>query len=158
MEEVLKYLDSINIKYEIVNHPPAFTTEEADEYVKGKEGVLTKTLFMAGKKDRKFYLFITDDKKKIDIKKMNEIVSDKLHFGKEIHLLEKMGLKPGMVSIFGLLNNQEHDINIYIDEEIIKEKIITFHPNDNTATLFILMKDMFKFLKSLDYNYNLIEF
>ena len=158
MKEVLEYLNNRNIKYEIVNHPPAFTTEEADEYVKGKEGVLTKTLFMAGKKDKEFYLFITDDKKRINIKKMNELVGNKLHFGKEQDLLLKLGLKPGTVSIYGLLNNKEHDVNVYIDEEIIKEKIITFHPNDNTATLFILIEDMFNFLEDLDYDYNIIEF
>lgn len=158
MKEVLEYLNNKNIKYELVNHPPALTTEEADEYVKGKEGVLTKTLFMAGKKDKKFYLFITDDKKRINIKKMNEIVGNKLHFGKKQDLLSKLGLKPGAVSIYGLLNNKEHDINVYIDEEITKEKIITFHPNDNTATLFILIEDMFNFLEDLDYDYNIIEF
>lgn len=158
MKEVLEYLNNKNIKYELVNHPPALTTEEADEYVKGKEGVLTKTLFMAGKKDKKFYLFITDDKKRINIKKMNELVGNKLHFGKKQDLLSKLGLKPGAVSIYGLLNNKEHDINVYIDEEITKEKIITFHPNDNTATLFILIEDMFNFLEDLDYDYNIIEF
>lgn len=158
MKEVLEYLNNKNIKYELVNHPPALTTEEADEYVKGKKGVLTKTLFMAGKKDKKFYLFITDDKKRINIKKMNELVGNKLHFGKKQDLLSKLGLKPGAVSIYGLLNNKEHDINVYIDEEITKEKIITFHPNDNTATLFILIEDMFNFLEDLDYDYNIIEF
>lgn len=158
MDKVLNYLKDMNIDYEIVNHPVATTTEEADKFVEGKEGVLTKSLFMSGKKDRNFYLFIMDDKKMLDIKKMSELVSDKLHFAKEEHLQEKMGLKPGVVSLFGLLNNKEHDIKIYIDKEIMSEKIITFHPNVNTATLFIKIDDMFKILNNLNYEYTIIDF
>ena len=98
-----------------------------------------------------------DDSKRLDIKKMNEIINDKLHFAKEVQLIEKLGLKPGTVSIFGLLNNKDHDINIYIDKEIMNEKLITFHPNDNTATIFITVEDMLKIFDDLDYNYEVIE-
>lgn len=158
MDFVLQYLDDLKIEYEIVYHPAVFTTEEADKYVEGMDGVLSKTMFMAGKKDRNFYLFIMDELKKLDIKKMNNIIDDKLHFGKEKDLMDKMKLKPGSVSIFGLLNNSEHDINIYIDKDVINEEKITFHPNDNTATIFITIKDMLKFLDSLDYKYHIIDF
>ena len=157
MQEVLDYLDKLNIKYEIVNHPEAFTTEEADKYVEGMEGVLTKSIFMAGKKDRKFYLFIMDDKKRLDIKKISEFLDDKLHFASEETLMKKLGLKQGYVSLFGLLNNKDHDILIYIDKEILDEKIITFNPNVNTATLFMSVDDMFKFIEDLDYNYIIMD-
>ncbi|MGM9878710.1 MAG: YbaK/EbsC family protein [Bacilli bacterium] len=158
MDKVFNFLDTIDVKYEIVYHPAVFSTEEADKFVEGKEGVLSKTLFMAGKKDHKFYLFIMDDSKRLDIKKMSKLVDDKLHFAKEEHLMKKMGLKPGVVSIFGLLNNDEHDINIYIDKEVMSERIITFYPNDNTATIFISTEDMIKYFDKLKYKYNIIEF
>lgn len=157
MKKVLEYLKNRKMKYEIIYHPPAMTTEEADKYIEGKEGIRSKTMFMANKKDKKFYLIIMDDSKRLDIKKMNEIINDKLHFAKEVQLIEKLGLKPGTVSIFGLLNNKDHDINIYIDKEIMNEKLITFHPNDNTATIFITVEDMLKIFDDLDYNYEVIE-
>ena len=157
MKKVLEYLKNKKMKYEIIYHPPAITTEEADKYIEGKEGIRSKTMFMANKKDKKFYLIIMDDSKRLDIKKMNEIINDKLHFSKEVQLIEKLGLKPGTVSIFGLLNNKDHDINIYIDKEIMNEKLITFHPNDNTATIFITVEDMLKIFDDLDYNYEVIE-
>lgn len=157
MKEVFGYLNNLGIKYDIVNHPAAFTTEEADKYIEGMEGVPSKTMFMAGKKDRNFYLFIMDEKKRLDIKKLSLLTGDRLHFGKEEDLKNKMGLVPGMVSIFGLLNNKEHDIKVYIDKDIKLEKIITFHPNDNRATIFISVSDMFKILDDLDYSYELIE-
>ena len=157
MDEVKEILDKFNIKYEIVFHPAVWTTQEADKYIEGMEGVASKTIFMAGKKDRNFYLFILDDSKRLDIKKINEITGDKLHFGKEEHLKEKMNLVPGMVSIFGLINNKEHDIKIYIDKALLDEKKITLHPNDNTATMFISIPDMFNFLKNLGYDYSIID-
>lgn len=157
MKKVLEYLKNKKMKYEIIYHPPAITTEEADKYIEGKEGIRSKTMFMANKKDKKFYLIIMDDSKRLDIKKMNEIINDKLHFAKEVQLIEKLGLKPGTVSIFGLLNNKDHDINIYLDKEIMNEKLITFHPNDNTATIFITVEDMLKIFDDLDYNYEVIE-
>lgn len=157
MQEVFDFLDKINIKYEIVNHPAALTTEEADKYVEGKEGVLSKTMFMSGKKDRNFYLFVMDDSKRMDLKRINEIVDDKLHFGKEEYLIEKMNLMPGTVSIFGLLNNKEHDIKVYIDKDILNEKRITFHPNVNTSTIFISIDDMFKFLNEIGYDYKIVD-
>ena len=157
MEEVFDYLDNLGIKYDVVNHPAAFTTEEADKYIEGMEGIPSKTLFMAGKKDRNFYLFIMDEKKRLDIKKLSNLIGDRLHFGKEEDLKRKMGLVPGMVSLFGLLNNKEHDIKVYIDKNVTLEKLITFHPNDNRATIFISVSDMFKVLEDLDYDYKILD-
>jgi Ala-tRNA(Pro) deacylase len=158
MKDVLSYLENLNINYDIVHHPPVFTTEEADIYVEGMEGVLSKTMFMAGKKDRKFYLFIMDENKRLDLKKMGELVDDRLHFANSEFLLSKLGLVPGSVSLFGLLNNKDKDVNVFIDEDIMNEKLITFHPNENTATVFIKIDDMFLFLNSLGVDYNIVKF
>ena len=156
MQDVYDFLHSININYEIVNHPAAWTTEDADKYIEGYEGVRSKTMFMADKKNRNFYLIILNENKRLDIKTLSEIIGDRLHFGKEEDLKEKMNLVPGMVSLFGLLNNKNHDIRVYIDKDLLNEKIITFHPNDNTATLFMNIDDMFKFLDEINYKYELI--
>ena len=157
MKVVFDYLDNLGIKYDVVNHPAAYTTEEADKYIEGMEGIPSKTLFMAGKKDRNFYLFIMDENKRLDIKKLSNLIGDRLHFGKEDDLKRKMGLVPGMVSLFGLLNNKEHDIKVYIDKDVTSERLITFHPNDNRATIFISVDDMFKVLDDLDYDYKILD-
>lgn len=157
MEEVQQVLNEMGIHYHIVTHPAALTTEDADRYIEGMDGVPSKTMFMAGKKDRHFYLIITDDTKRLDIKQLSETIGDRLHFGKEEDLHRKMNLVPGVVSIFGLLHNEEHDIQVYVDEDLLKEKNMTFHPNVNTATLFMAMDDMFLFLKNLNYEAHLIK-
>lgn len=157
MNDVKDFLERENIEYDIVYHEPATSTELADKFIEGKEGVRSKTLFMAGKKDRKFYMLILDDGKRLDIKKLNEIIDDRLHFGNEEQLKDKLGLVPGIVSLFGLLNDRNKEINVYIDEDLLNEEIITFHPNENTATIFISIDDMFLVLKKLGYEYNLIK-
>ena len=69
-----------------------------------------------------------------------------------------MKLQPGVVSIFGLLNNPEKDIKLYFDTKILKEKRISFHPNDNTKTIFISINDMLKFIKNIGFEYEEVKF
>lgn len=157
MKEVFEYLDKLKIKYNIIYHPPVYTTEQADKYIEKKEVVLSKSLFMTSKKNKNYYLFIMKDNIKLNIKNINQLINDKLQFATEEELKNKMNLTYGAVSLFGLLNNKDRDIKIFIDKDIVSEKIITFHPNDNKATIFISITDMFKVLDKLKYKYEIID-
>ena len=157
-DKVKEYLNSMGIQFKIVEHEPAYTTEEADKYIEGHDGVRTKTMFICNKKKTNYYMIIMDDSKRLDINKFKEIVSEKqMKMASEEALKEKLGIEPGMVSPFGLLNNDEKDVKIYMDKEIITEEIMTFHPNDNTKTLFITTKDLFKYFENIGYKLNIIE-
>ena len=157
-DRVKEYLNSMGIQFKIVEHEPAYTTEEADKYIEGYDGVRTKTMFICNKKKTNYYMIIMDDSKRLDINKFKEIVSEKqMKMASEEALKEKLGIEPGMVSPFGLLNNDEKDVKIYMDKEIITEEIMTFHPNDNTKTLFITTKDLFKYFENIGYEINIIE-
>lgn len=157
-ENVFKELNKMGIKYEVVNHPPALTTQEADDYIEGKDGVRSKTMFMSDRKKKNFYLLILDESKRLDIKKIGDLIGEKsLRLGSEENLRTKMNLRFGVVSPFGLLNNTEKDIKIYIDKNLLNEEIITFHPNENDATVFIKITDLFKFFDNLEFKYELIE-
>ena len=158
-QRVYDTLNKMNIPYEVVEHPPAVTTEEADSYIVGKEGVRTKTLFLTNRKKTAYYLVVMDDAKRLDMDRLAEILQEKrVSFASAERLKGKMALYPGAVSIFGLLNNADHDIKIYLDQEMLSERLISFHANDNTKTLFIAMEDMYKFFKAMDYEYTIIEF
>lgn len=157
-DNVKEYLNSMGIQFKIVEHEPAYTTEEADKYIEGYDGVRTKTMFICNKKKTNYYMIIMDDSKRLDMNKFKEIVSEKqMKMASEEALNQKLGIKPGMVSPFGLLNNDEKDVKIYMDKEIITEEIMTFHPNDNTKTLFITTNDLFKYLENIGYEINIIE-
>jgi len=151
-------LKKMGIEYDLVEHPPALTTEEADRYIVGKEGVRTKSLFLCNRKKTQYYLVIMDDKKCLDMKRFAEIIKEKsISFCSLEKLMEKMSLHAGAVSLFGLLNNTEHDIKIFLDREMLSEKYMSFHPNENTKTIFISTDDMYRFIKTLDYEYSIID-
>lgn len=157
-ELVYQTLKNMNITYDIVEHPAAFTTEEADSYIEGREGVRTKSLFLNNKKKTAYYLLIMDDSKQLDMNRFKEIVGEKqLSFSSPERLMEKVSLQPGSVSIFGLINNKEKDIKVFLDKEMLSERLMSFHPNDNTKTIFISAEDMYKFIKSIGYKYNVVE-
>lgn len=157
-EKVYEALKSMDISYDIVEHPPALTTEEADSYIEGKEGVRTKTLFLCNRKRTAFFLVIMDDRKQLDMKKLAKILGERsISFVSPDRLMEKMSLPAGVVSLFGLLNNEERDIKVYLDREMLSEKMMTFHPNDNSKTAFISTEDMYKFIEELGYGYHVVE-
>lgn len=72
-------------------------------------------------------------------------------------LIKKMKLPAGVVSIFGLLNNDENDIHVYFDKEITKESSMSFHPNINTKNIFLDINDIFNFLENINYIYSIID-
>ena len=155
---VKETLDKMGIPYEIVEHPAAHTTEEADEYIKGKEGVRTKTMFMTNKKKTEFYLLVMDDAKRLDFHEFQDLTNTKrIKMASAESLKEQMGLEPGIVSIFGLINNHEKNIHVYFDRAILDEKTMTFHPNVNTRTIFVASKDVLKFVKEMGYDYQILD-
>lgn len=155
---VEKTLRDLQIEFEIVEHEPALTTEQADRFIEGIEGVRTKTMFLTNKKKTRFFLMIMDDGKRMDMDKFREIVGEsKIKMASSESLFEKMKLPPGVVSPFGLLYNLEKDIGVYFDKEIISEKRMSFHPNTNEKTIFLNTKDLILYIESLGYTVNIIE-
>lgn len=156
-QKVYEELNKLNISFEIIEHPPAFTSEEADAYIEGKEGVRTKTLLLCNRKKTGFFLIVMDDIKRLDMKSLGMLIGEKgMQFASEEKLMEKMAIRPGAVSIFGLLNNQAKDIRVYIDKDILSEQTMTFHPNDNTKTLFLLTEDVCRFINETGYDYTVV--
>ena len=156
-QQVAKKLQELGITYDVVEHPPAFTTEQADSYIEGLEGVRTKSMFLTNKKKTQYYLLIMDDQRPLDMDDFREQVgANRIRMASAESLAEKMQLPPGTVSPFGLLNNDEKDIRVYFDQDIVSEEIMTFHPNTNEKTIFIKTQDLFRFLESIDFNYEIL--
>lgn len=155
VKEKLKELD---ISFELVEHEPALTTEQADSFIEGIDGVRTKTMFLTNKKKTAYYLLIMDDKKMLDMDLFKDLVgANRIRMASADSLFEKMKLPPGTVSPFGLLNNESKDIEVYFDKEIMDEKRMSFHPNTNEKTLFLDTKDILRFLEDIGYTPHIIE-
>ena len=157
-QQVANKLHELGITFDVVEHPPAFTTEQADSYIEGMEGVRTKSMFLTNKKKTQYYLLIMDDKKSLDMDDFKvQVGADRIRMASLDSLAEKMTLPAGTVSPFGLLNNEEKDIQVYFDKEIIGEERMSFHPNTNEKTIFVSTTDLFKFLEDLGYSYQVLE-
>ena len=157
-QKVLDKLNELGIPFQIVEHEPVLTTEQADRFIEGIEGVRTKTMFLTNKKKRNFYLVIIDDAKRLDMDVFKEIVEEnRIKMASAETLNDKMMLLPGTVSPFGLLNNRDKDIQVYFDQEIVSEERMCFHPNTNEKTIFVNTKDLFTFLKAIEYEPHVIE-
>ena len=156
-QKVADTLNELGITFQIVEHEPALTTEQADRFIEGIEGVRTKTMFLTNKKKRNFYLVIMDDAKRLNMDVFKEIVEEKqIKMASSETLNDKMMLPPGVVSPFGLLNNKDKDIHVYFDQEIVSEERMSFHPNTNEKTIFVNTQDLFTFLKELGYEPHVI--
>ena len=157
-QQVANKLHELGITFDVVEHPPAFTTEQADSYIEGMEGVRTKSMFLTNKKKTQYYLLIMDDKKQLDMNDFKiQVGADRIRMASLNSLAEKMNLPAGTVSPFGLINNEERDIQVYFDKDIVSEDIMTFHPNTNEKTIFVSTTDLFKFLHDLGYSYQVLE-
>ena len=156
-EKVVEVLNGLDIPFEIVEHEPALTTEQADRFIEGIEGVRTKTMFLTNKKKTAYYLLIMDDQKRLDMDLLKDLVgANRIRMASSESLFEKMMLPAGVVSPFGLLNNTDKDIQVYFDKEIMSEKRMSFHPNTNEKTIFIKTQDLFRFLESIGFTYEVV--
>ena len=156
-QQVANKLQELGITFDVVEHPPVFTTEQADSYIEGMEGVRTKSMFLTNRKKTQYYLLIMDDKKRLDMDDFKvQVGADRIRMASLDSLAEKMTLPAGTVSPFGLLNNDEKDILVYFDKDVLSGDFIAFHPNTNEKTIFIKIQDLFRFLDSIGFTYGVL--
>lgn len=155
--QVEKKLKELDVPFEMIEHAPAYTTEQADQFIVGIDGARTKSMFLTNKKKTAYYLLIMDDSKRLDMDNFKDIVgTNRIKMASANSLMEQMQLTPGSVSIFGLLNNSNKNIQVYFDQKILSEERMSFHPNVNTKTIFLQTSDVLKFIKEIGFEYTVV--
>lgn len=149
MEDIYTILQKLNIQYEKFDHPAVFTVSEAAQYDRGIYAGKSKNLFLRNVKGDMHYLVVMQADKRLDLERLATLLNEKkLSFGSEERLLKYLGLTPGSVSPFGLINNTDKSVKVIIDNDLLKYEKLAYHPNVNTATLVITKEDLQKFLES----------
>ncbi len=147
-EKVYTALKELGIDYEKHEHPPVYTVAEAQEHWEDIRGSHVKNLFMRDEKGKKHFLVIMPHDKKLDMKDLQQKMgTSKLSFASERRLEKYLGLTTGSVSLFGILNDEDNEVEVIIDSDLLEGELINFHPNVNTATLTISTGDMKRFLE-----------
>jgi Ala-tRNA(Pro) deacylase len=140
-------LDALGIAYERFEHPAVFTAEDASTYWDPIPGVQCKNLFLRNKKGDRHYLVIVEIGKRVDLKDLVKLVGDdRLSFGSPERLMAQLGLTPGSVSPFGLINDRGGSVRVLIDKDLRGADRLIFHPNINTASVVVSWADFERFL------------
>jgi Ala-tRNA(Pro) deacylase len=152
-------LEELGISYEYHEHPPAPTIEIAVQYWKDIAGTThCKNLFFRNHKGSRHYLVIFDHRRALAIHDLEKrLKQGKLSFASGERMQRYLGLNPGSVSPFGLIHDPAHHVYLFLDENLKNLPKISFHPNDNTASLVIRFSDFLRFLDHCGNGYEFIE-
>ena len=135
-----------NIDFQIHNHDPLFTVEDSENLRGEIKGAHTKNLFLKNKKNN-FFLFSCDENARVDLKQFSKSINAKnLSFANEEYLERFLGIKPGSVSPYALLNDKKNVVEFYLDEKLYNSEMINFHPLINTTTITIKTSEFINFL------------
>ena len=146
--DLMRRLDELGIKTVTTEHPPLFTVEQS-QVLRGEiAGGHSKNLFLKDKKGR-IYLVVAEEETPIDMKGLHrQIGSARLSFGKPELLDEVLGVIPGAVTPFALINDTGHRVGLVLDASLMRHDMLNFHPLDNSATTTIAREDLLTFLKA----------
>ena len=137
-KSLLAALNDQKIEYKLFEHEAFFTVEESSKLKSdlNMQGAHTKNLFLRDKK-RNFYLLSCLDSTEVDLKIIKNTIQcqGNLSFGSAEYLYDKLGVKPGSVSPYSLINNVDKDVSFYLDKKINDYELCNFHPLDNTKTI-----------------------
>ena len=146
-QKVYNILRELDISYTKHEHPPIYTVEEAEQHWENITGAHCKNLFLRNKKGKNHYLVIAKSEKRVNLKALtSRLGEDRLSFASPERMLRYLGLEPGAVSPFGLINDKENAVVVVIDRDLKEASHVNFHPNVNTATVGIAFTDFEKFL------------
>jgi Ala-tRNA(Pro) deacylase len=149
-QRVGDYLASLGIAAERHNHPPVATVEDGEVHWAGIDATHCKNLFLRNQKGTRHYLVILMHTKRADLRAIADQIGDgKLSFASPDRLMTHLGVTPGSVSPFGLINDAEHHVRVFLDRDLKSAARVSFHPNINTATWVLAWDDCERFLGSV---------
>ena len=145
--EILQMLQQRQIAYECVNHEAVITMEEMERLGMEQKGEDAKNLFLRDAMGKRHFLLTVQKDKQVDLKQLRiQMGTTQLSFASEERLQKHLGLKQGSVSPFGILNDEDRTVEVWMDTAFAG-KVMGVHPNENTATVWIACEDMCELIR-----------
>jgi Ala-tRNA(Pro) deacylase len=120
-------------------------------------GVHCRNLYMRDKKKNN-YLLVLANETEVDLKKLSDLFeSGRLSFGSSDRLWEHLGIRPGSVNPFTIMNDTNDKVRLFLDADMMDAEIVNYHPMDNAQTISLKPSDLIKFIESLYHNYTIID-
>lgn len=147
-QELFALLDRLGIAHHTLNHSPVYTVEESAAVKEGLPGAHTKNLFLKDKSGRLF-LICAEAHTPIRLNRLHPVLGCKrLSFGKPDLLLKYLGVTPGSVTLFSVMNDMDKAVTLVIDKTLADSETVNFHPLLNDATTAISNEGMLKFARA----------
>jgi len=150
-DDLFAFLDSLGIEHSTVSHPPFFTVDEGRPWHGKIPGLHCKNLFI---KDRRggIWLVVMPADKRADLGRLEKALgAPRFSFARPDVLQQVLELTPGSVTPFGLVNDTQRRVTVILDEEMLDNEWVNFHPLHNAASTTLRSADLLRFIRSLGY-------
>ena len=157
-EDLFLFLESLVIQTTTIRHPPLFTVADSQALRGEIAGAHTKNLFLKDKKDN-FFLLTVEEEASVDLKAVHHAIgaASRVSFGSPAALADLLGLTPGAVSAFGLINDAGHRVRFFLHQELAEAEMVNCHPLTNEATTTIRADDLRRFAEATGHEVNLLK-
>ena len=147
--QLFDFLDGLGIEVSTVSHPPLFTVADSQALRGEIDGAHTKNLFLKDRKDN-FFLVTAGEEAEIDLKHIHQIIgaAGRVSFARSEALMLHLGVLPGAVTAFGLINDFGGAVKFVIDSALLEHEVINAHPLVNDATTSIAAGDLLAFARA----------
>lgn len=157
-ERLLTWFAEHGLRSRTHDHPAVFRVDEGHEIKAAMPGAHTKNLFLKDKKQRLWLISARQDTV-IDLKGAHRLIgSDRLSFGNETLMYETLGVHPGAVTAFGLINDADRRVSFVLDQRLAEADLVNFHPLVNTATTAMGQADFRRFLTLAQHEPLIVDF
>ena len=154
---VFDRLEQLNIKTTTHEHPPLFTVEDSKKLRGDLPGLHCKNLFLRAKKNE-MWLIVCREDLKIDLKELGQkLGGSRLSFGSSDRLLNFLGVMPGSVSPFALINDDKKAVKVVLEKEMMECPLLNFHPLTNEKTTSIKPSDLLKYITSCGHKFEILD-
>lgn len=157
-EDLFAFFDRHGIEHQTLDHPPVFRVGEGAEIKAALPGGHTKNLFLKDAKDQ-LWLVSALGETAIDLKALPKVIgSARLSFGSPERLYDALGVTPGSVTAFALINDPEHRVRFVLDAALLQVEPVNFHPLGNDATTAVSQAGFARFLEALGVTAQVVDF
>jgi len=148
-DELFAFLAALDIPVTTVSHPPLFTVADSQALRGEIPGGHTKNLFLKDRKDQ-YFLLTVEEEATVDLKTIHLLIgaAGRVSFGRPEALMELLGVIPGAVTAFGVINDTEKRVKVFIDQALLEHAVVNAHPLTNEATTSIGAQDLLRFVKA----------
>ncbi len=154
----MAYLDACGIESKTIDHPPLFTVDDSQKLRGNIEGGHTKNLFLKDKKGN-FFLLTAQEDTVVNLKTLHKLLggASRFSFGNAERMEEFLGVTPGAVTAFGIINDRQGAVKFAIDQRLLDHEKINCHPMTNDATTTLLCSDLLSFARACGHDPQIVD-